>query len=210
MLTADLQFLYWVSPSTPAVPLTFLTKNSHHHCLSHCQFSRTCSTWSTFSLWITEIYIYVSWFAPLGHHRFLCMTAFFTPGVFKHPQGVGMAQRVWEYSQSPVSVNCSLKTSRPCNLLSSSLGICSYYYCGLVTQSCPTLCDPTNCSPSGSSIHGILQARILEWIAIPFSRGSSWPRDRSQVSCIAGRFFTIWATGKISLLLLLHHKSPPN
>ena len=49
-------------------------------------------------------------------------------------------------------------------------------------------------SPPGSSIHGILQARILEWVAIPFSRGSSWPRDRTWVSCIAGWFLTIWAT----------------
>ena len=70
--------------------------------------------------------------------------------------------------------------------------------CGLVAQSCPTLCSPMNCSLSGSSIHGILQARILEWIAIPFSRGSSCPKDRTQVSCIAGTFFTIWATGKIN------------
>ena len=45
-------------------------------------------------------------------------------------------------------------------------------------------------------VHGILQARILEWVAFPFSRGSSQPRDRTQVSCIAGRFFTSWATGK--------------
>ena len=50
---------------------------------------------------------------------------------------------------------------------------------------CPTLCDPMDCSPLGSSIHGILQARILEWIAISFSRGSSWPRDRTQVSCVS-------------------------
>ena len=70
------------------------------------------------------------------------------------------------------------------------------WYVMLVTQSCPTLCDPMDCSPSGSSVHGILQARILEWIGIPFSRGSSQPRDRTQVSCIAGRFFTVWATGK--------------
>ena len=46
----------------------------------------------------------------------------------------------------------------------------------------------------GSSIHGILQARTLKWVAVPFSRGSSWPRVQTQVSCIAGRFFTIWAT----------------
>ena len=51
------------------------------------------------------------------------------------------------------------------------------------------------CGLLGSSIHGILQSRILEWIAIPFTRGSFWPRDQTWVSCIAGRFFTIWATG---------------
>ena len=56
-----------------------------------------------------------------------------------------------------------------------------------------TLCDPMDCSLPGSSVHGILQARILEWVAIPFSRGSSGPRDWTWVSCIAGRFFTIWA-----------------
>ena len=64
----------------------------------------------------------------------------------------------------------------------------------LFAQSCPTLCDPIDCSPPGSSVHGTLQARILEWIAIPFSRGSSWPRDQTWVSCIADGFFTIWAT----------------
>ena len=59
-----------------------------------------------------------------------------------------------------------------------------------VTQSCPALCDPKDCSPPGSSVHGILQARILEWVAIPFSRGSSQPGDQTQVSHIAGGFFT--------------------
>ena len=60
-----------------------------------------------------------------------------------------------------------------------------------VTQSCLTLCDPVDCSPPGSSIHEILQARILEWVAISFSRGSSRPKDRTQVSCIAGRCFNL-------------------
>ena len=60
-----------------------------------------------------------------------------------------------------------------------------------VAQSCPTLCDPMACSLPGSSIHGIFQARVLEWGAIAFSRGSSRPRDRSQVSRIADRCFTI-------------------
>ena len=63
-----------------------------------------------------------------------------------------------------------------------------------VAQSCLTLCDPMDWSLWGSSIHGILQARILEWVAISFSRGSSQPRDRTQVSHIAGRRFNLWAT----------------
>ena len=64
----------------------------------------------------------------------------------------------------------------------------------LVAQSCPTVCDPMDCNPPGSSVHGILQARILEWVAISFSRGSFQLRDQTQVSCIAGRCFTNWAT----------------
>ena len=51
---------------------------------------------------------------------------------------------------------------------------------GLVTQLCPTLCDPVDCSPLGSSVHGIIQVRILEWVAMPFPRGSCWPRDQTQ------------------------------
>ena len=65
--------------------------------------------------------------------------------------------------------------------------------CVLVVQLCPTLWDPMDCSPPGSSVHRLLQARILEWVAIPFRRGSSPPRERTWVSCIAGRFFTVWA-----------------
>ena len=57
-----------------------------------------------------------------------------------------------------------------------------------------TLCDPMNCSPPDSSVHGILQARMLEWAAMPSSRGSSQLRDQTQVSHIADRFFSIWAT----------------
>ena len=51
-----------------------------------------------------------------------------------------------------------------------------------------------DCSPPGSSVHGILQARILEWVTISFSRGSSWPKNRTRVSCIGGRCFNLWAT----------------
>ena len=76
----------------------------------------------------------------------------------------------------------------------------------LYTQSlqlCLTLCDPMDCSPPNSPVHGILQARILEWIAIPSSRVSSWLRDWthiSWVSCIAGGFFTHWATREAHII----------
>ena len=65
----------------------------------------------------------------------------------------------------------------------------------LITKLCLALATPwTVCSPPGCSVHGVLQARILEWVAISFSRGSSWPRDWTQISCTAGSFFTNWAT----------------
>ena len=63
-----------------------------------------------------------------------------------------------------------------------------------VAQWCPTLCNPMDCSLPGSSNHGIFQAWILEWVAVSFSRGSSQPKDRTWVSHIIGRRFTIWAT----------------
>ena len=63
-----------------------------------------------------------------------------------------------------------------------------------VAQSCLTLCDPVDCNLLGFSVHGILQARILEWISISFSRGSSQPRDQIRVSRIGGRHFNLWAT----------------
>ena len=71
--------------------------------------------------------------------------------------------------------------------------------CCLVTKLCPTACDLMDCSPPGSSVHGILQARILEWVAISFPRGSSWPRGQTHVSCVShigGEFFTVELPGK--------------
>ena len=65
-------------------------------------------------------------------------------------------------------------------------------------SACPTLWDPMDCSLSGSSVHGIFQARIPEWVAISFSRGSSWPRGWTRVSRITGRSFTIWAARVLS------------
>ena len=77
----------------------------------------------------------------------------------------------------------------------NSLGTAEYV-CVLVAQLCLTLCDPTNCSLPGFSVHGILQARILEWTAIPFSRGTSQHKYQTLVSYLVGRFFTILTTGK--------------
>ena len=68
-----------------------------------------------------------------------------------------------------------------------------------VAQSCPTLCDPMDYSLPGSSLHGILQARVLEWVAISSSRGSSQPRDPTRVSCIPGTRFNLWATRELKI-----------
>ena len=65
--------------------------------------------------------------------------------------------------------------------------------CCSVAKSCLTPCDPMNCSLPGFSVYVVLQARLLEWVAIPFLRGSSLPRDWTRVSCIAGRCFNLWA-----------------
>ena len=96
-------------------------------------------------------------------------------------------------------LDCELKEGRDC-ISSIHLYVLKAWKCtrytvkwSEVAQSCPTLCDPVDCSPPGS-IHGILQARILEWVAISFSRGSSRPRDRTLVFSIAGRCFNLWAT----------------
>ena len=68
---------------------------------------------------------------------------------------------------------------------------------GEVAQLCPTLCDPMDCSLPGSSVHGIFQALVLEWIAISFSKGSSQPRDRTRVSRIVDRCFNIASSLKL-------------
>ena len=79
-----------------------------------------------------------------------------------------------------------------------SMSLCTVVV-ALVNQPCLILCDSTDCSLPASSVHGILQARILQWVAIAFSRVSSQPRDWTHVSCIAGGFFTIRATREAPL-----------
>ena len=75
--------------------------------------------------------------------------------------------------------------------------------CSVVSDSLQLM----DCSPPGSSVHGVLQARILEWVAISFSRGSSQPRDQTLVSCTAGKFFTVWTTREAPLMTKCHSKS---
>ena len=75
-------------------------------------------------------------------------------------------------------------------------------------QSCLTLCDPMDCNPPSSSVHGILQAKILEWVVVPSSRGSSQPKDRTHiscVSCVAGRVFTTEPLGKPLFIITFHY-----
>ena len=82
--------------------------------------------------------------------------------------------------------------------------ICSHSCC-LVAKLCPTLCNPMDYSLPGSPVHGIFQARMLEWVAISFSTGSSWPRDQTHVSSLAAGFFTTEPPGKLYLLTWLPH-----
>ena len=95
-----------------------------------------------------------------------------------------------------------------CFPILSPLGVnqCWVFFCCLLAKSCPTLCDPMDCSLPGSSIHKIFQARILEWVTISFSRGSSQPRDQTWVSLTEARLFTVWATREVISLCnpLLH------
>ena len=86
------------------------------------------------------------------------------------------------------------------HLLSEFIGFIIRYVCvWMHTQSCLTLCDPMDCSPPGFSVHGIFQARVLDWVAVSFSRGTSWPRDRTvslASLALAVMFFTSWGTGE--------------
>ena len=100
---------------------------------------------------------------------------------------------LWPYSDRPT---CTCPFTHLC--FNTHPSTCRRSVKVLVTQpqSCPTLGDAMDWDPPGSSVHGILQARTLEWAAISFSRGSSRPRDRAWVCCTAGRLFTVWPPGK--------------
>ena len=122
----------------------------------------------------------VPWIIPHIHTGYLCCTV------------VNMFPRYSLHWSHPVLPPCTLPRVRKSVF---------YVYIPLksseVAQLYPTFCDPMDYSLPGSSVHGIFQARILEWVAMPFSRGSSQPRDQTRVSHIAGRLFTLWATREV-------------
>ena len=113
----------------------------------------------------------------------------FSGGPSQPRQGPNPRPLHWQLGSLPLTHQGSSPFSFYCNnnIQQHSLTLCMH-----ICQSlCLTLCDPMDCSPPGSSVHGILLTRILEWVAIPVSSGSSPPRDQTRVSHTAGRFFTI-------------------
>ena len=121
--------------------------------------------------------------------QFCTSHSIFSPGVqksfyWKKKLMKGNLCSTWEYSSLPVSqLPVGLQNRHRWKVKESE-----------VAQSCRTLCNSKDYSLPGSSVHGIFQARVLEWGAIAFSRGSSWLRDRTRVCRITGRRFTLWAT----------------
>ena len=126
----------------------------------------------------------------------------FIHGMFQH--GENSKGPRWNAVKSPFPLSSPATQVSPpevvgfwfLRVLSSSL--CTHVMMGIVkvlaVQSCPTVCTPMDCSLPGSSVHGFLQARILEWVAIPYSKEYSQWRDQTQVFWIAGRFFMVWVT----------------
>ena len=121
--------------------------------------------------------------------------------------------QILDLSHQPSQVYCPLPWNSACQCVStcsSSLGNCKIFYFFIggfesCAQSCLTLCALLDCSLPGSSVHGIFQVRVLKWVAMPSSRGSSWPKNRTLVSCVsctAGGFFTCWAIREALLTLL--------
>ena len=119
-----------------------------------------------------------------------------TPGFLVHHQLLELAQtHVYQVSDAIQSSHPLLVVTVGVFLNSLELQLLSAGMCS-IAQSYLSLCDLMDYSPPGSSIHGISHARILEWVAISSSRGSSWPRDQTCISCIAGKYFTSEPSGK--------------
>ena len=113
--------------------------------------------------------------------------------------GVAQSQTGLKWRSSSSSSSSMVQRNLLKTILENNIKIIHIYVCVYVcvcAQSRLTPCDPKDCSPPGSSVRGMLQARKLAWVSNSFSRWSSQPRDGTQVSCNAGRFFTLWATNE--------------
>ena len=99
----------------------------------------------------------------------------------------------WRALQSTKHLACPFQKHQHHEIQRKDPGIVTSCCC-LVANSCPTLCNPWDCSPPDFFVHGISQARILDWVAISFSRGSSWPRDQTHVSYTGRQTLNCWAT----------------
>ena len=123
-----------------------------------------------------------------------------------------LCSAVSQRAGSPSARDSRIKNSMKGQTRAGGEGTCQNHMCwpfqrwrkAWVTLSCPTLCDPMDCRPRGSSVHGILQARTLEWVAMPFSRGSSPPRDWTCLSCIGRQIPYHWATWEARLQDVKH------
>ena len=117
------------------------------------------------------------------------------------PQRVAPLTAARESLWAATKTQCSQKERNKRNLLPLK-GNCEAQGCCSVAKSCPILCIPMNCSLVGSSVHGIFQGRILEWVAISFSRGSSQPRDQTCISCTGRWVLYHWALGSWRILFI--------
>ena len=143
--------------------------------------------------------IYLKEFRTYVHTK--TYTHMFIAAILNNSLNVEATQMSINWWMKKGNILCHKKSVSPLKRTEVLMHAITWVNCANVmsefAQSCPTLCDPMDCSLPGSSIHGIFQAIVLEWIAISFSRGSSQPRDRTQVSCIVDRHFTVWATREV-------------
>ena len=137
----------------------------------------------------THIYVFSLTCTHTCKHRALRLTL--TVYLSLEAPGVPLTRTVGDHPQHYGKFIINMRVPEPCSVLRFPL-ISLPLYC-FVTQSCLTLCDPMDCSLLGSSVYGILQARILEWFAISFSRGSFQPRDWTHISCTGRWILYHWA-----------------
>ena len=145
----------------------------------------------SYGITIFSFYKESSYCFPLWLHQFTFSPKYTGLLFSPHPHQLTLVSVPRE--ESPSAPTFRLTGCQTLRSAAFKVGFCCC--CCLLTQ-CLTLCDPMYCSPLSFSVHGILQARILEWVAISSSRGSSWPKDQTWVSCLAGGFFTPEPPGK--------------